>query len=64
MCDESILVPFLVVKCLDNNYYTYYEHGSSAIVVERFYYFETKIIFPSINMQLKVIKEIKHFWSF
>jgi hypothetical protein len=28
VCDKSIQGPIVVVKCLDNIYYTYYEHGS------------------------------------
>jgi hypothetical protein len=28
VCDKSIQGPIVVFKCLENIYYTYYEHGS------------------------------------
>jgi hypothetical protein len=68
MCHESLKGPLVVVRCFDNSYYTYCEHGSNIIATFwwawNFDSFESEIFVLHRNMQLKVIKVIKSFLQF
>jgi hypothetical protein len=68
MCHELIKGPLVIVRCYDNNYCTYYEHGSSIIAFfggpKVYDSFENEIPISHRNMQLEVIKVIKPFLQF
>jgi hypothetical protein len=68
MCHESIRGALAIVKHFNNNYCTYYQHGSNIIVVFSGFKisesFENEILALQKNMWVEVIKVIKPFLQF